>query len=175
MQSPIRKGDRLENGGKVIGGSLMNEPFTREGVRQVFMQSFLSPSARRTLLALWFCFISFHSALCMAEENAGVELTYWTRSFSGTIAGKRVKADLEAVGGHVSGSYCYEPCGKSGLSRIQLEGRQQMDNVELSETAYNKKIGTDSQWQMGAGLAAYQRPRHLVIAGWQEKLADHAH
>ncbi|WP_157381380.1 XAC2610-related protein [Burkholderia ubonensis] len=75
----------------------------------------------------------------MAEENAGVELTYWTRSFSGTIAGKRVKADLEAVGGHVSGSYCYEPCGESGLSRIQLEGRQQMDNVELSETAYNKK------------------------------------
>ncbi|WP_157376062.1 XAC2610-related protein [Burkholderia ubonensis] len=143
MQSPICKGDKLEPGCEVTGGFLwaifMGEPFAREGVRQIFMQSFLSLPVRRALLVLWFCFISFHSALCLAEENAGVELTYWTRSFSGTIAGKRVKADLEAVGGHVSGSYCYEPCGKSGLSRIQLEGRQQMDNVELSETAYNKK------------------------------------
>lgn len=143
MQFPIRKGDRLKNGGKVTGDSpwtiFIGEPLAREGVRQLVMQSFLSPSACKTLLVLWFWFISFHSTLALAEENAGVELTYWSRSFSGTIASKRIKVDLQAVEGHVSGSYCYEPCGKSGLSRIKLEGRQQQDHLELTETAYNKK------------------------------------
>ncbi|WP_431825009.1 XAC2610-related protein [Burkholderia sp. F1] len=142
MKSSVCKGDQLESGGEVTGDSqwieFMDGPLARKGVRQVFMQSSLTPVCR-TLLVLWFCFISFHSALCLAEENADVELSYWTRSFSGTIAGKRVKADLEAVGGHVSGSYCYEPCGKSALPRIQLEGKQQLDHVELSETTYNKK------------------------------------
>ena len=142
-KSLICKGDKLEYDGEATGGfpwtGFMGKSLARKSVRQVFMQFSLLPQACRTLLVLWLCFVSFHSTLCLAKENAGVELTYWTRSFSGTIAGKRVEANLQAVGDHVSGSYCYEPCGKSGLNQIQLEGQQKQDHVVLSETAYNKK------------------------------------
>jgi hypothetical protein len=110
----------------------------------------LNRIAYRLVFVLGLCFTLSHSEQSLAEGKAGVELKFWSRSFSGTIGDKHIKVDLQALGHHVTGNYCYEPCGKSALSQIQLEGEQQQSKISLTETVYNKKAKqvTSGQWKL---------------------------
>jgi hypothetical protein len=110
----------------------------------------LNRTACGLVVVLELCFTLFHSEQSLAEAGAGVELKFWSQSFSGTIGDKHVKVDLHALGNHVTGNYCYEPCGRSGLSQIQLEGEQQQSKISLTETVDNKagKQVTSGQWKL---------------------------
>ena len=77
------------------------------------------------------------AAMAQSKEAAQqtLEQPTWSASYEGTIAGKRVKADLWRLGGILMGSYCYTPCSKDQMG-IQLEGQLTEQGVEVTEAAF---------------------------------------
>jgi len=92
---------------------------------------------RSALHLLAACSLWFLAAVpaAHADEPAPhtVEFPAWSRTYAGTVDGRRVEVALTRVDGRVEGAYCAAPCARNGEESIRIEGTIRGDQVRLSE------------------------------------------
>jgi hypothetical protein len=90
---------------------------------------------RNVFVFVMACSLLFVHGQTFAQETKGqhVEFPVWERVLSGTLGTKPISVSLTRIAGHLSGSYCYEPCSEKTRHQLALTGTMKANTLNLTE------------------------------------------